>query len=173
MDYHWLFPIIAGTIYLLTPRGCNKTLNWILTGLFVLIWAFEEAIIKINEIYDEPVLTDGLWYDATICGIFAIVAGLFYYLGGKLHFKLALMGVALSFFYLYMGNTGLYYEQYFRDDYYYVESMIALYIAQLFVSSGGMMFSLTDKIVDGASHVDRTDRNRAGNSHARNGGPRC
>lgn len=149
IDYHWIFPLMAVTIYCCTPKGCNKTISWILTGLFVLIWSFEEARVRVNADAIaqglEPIYTDGLWYDGFICCLFAWSAFNFYILGGKIQFRLALTGVALCLFFACLGNTGLYYEETFRANFYYVEIMIGLYLAQLLVSTGGMMFALSNK----------------------------
>lgn len=178
MNYHWIFPIMALTIYCCTPKGCNKTINWILSGLFVLIWSFEEYIERSNAIDISsgfmPNFTDGLWYDWLIAGLFLVAAFLFYRSGGKVQFKLALFGVVLCLFYAYLGSTGLYYEENFRRDFYYVETMIGLYLAQLFVSTGGMMFALSNKWMGehyGANIINSRDHSR--NSHVDNGDPRC
>jgi hypothetical protein len=102
IDYHWIFPLMAVTIYCCTPKGCNKTISWILTGLFVLIWSFEEAIIRVNEGLSEPLITDGLMYDGSIAALFGISAFLFYRAGGKVQFKLALVGIALCSLYAFI-----------------------------------------------------------------------
>jgi len=150
---HILFPLLAVIIYFATPKGCDKTLNWILTGLFVLIWSFEEAIVKVNE--SAPVLFDGLWYDGILLCLFSVAAFLFYKSGGRKQFKLSLSGALLCALYAYLGSTGLYYEETFRADYYYVESMICLYFAQLFVAGGGMMLSRSSHIHFGGYHERR------------------
>lgn len=173
--FDWVFPLMAATIYICTPNGCDKKINWALTGLFVLIWSFEEAIVRINETAITPIITDGLWFDGVLMLLFLSVGVLFYLLKGKIQFQLSLVGAFICLVFAYLGSTGLYYDEFFRRDYYYVEIMIALYIAQLFISGGGMVFALSNKIVGGGNHglLAGGDRNIARNNNANNGHPKC
>ena len=168
---HFIFPLLAVIIYFATPKGCNKTINWILTGLFVLIWSFEEAIAQFNT--PVPFLFDGLWYDISLLLIFSLSAFLFNINGGKIQVKLSIVGMFLCSFYIGLGGTGLYYDASFRSDFFYVEAMIALYIAQLFVASGGMMFAIMDKLSIGDRYEHRAvagnSRNYTRSSHVGHG----
>ncbi len=148
-----IFPVLAVLIYWLTPKGCDKTISWILAGLFVLIWSFEEAIVRVNI----PVATifDGAWYDASIMSIFLAASYLLYKAGGKIQYKLSLFGAFICVFYASVGATGLYYGQSFRADYLYAEVMYSLYFLQLFYSGGGMLIARINSATSGANNERR------------------
>ena len=167
----WIFPLLAGTIYIFTPKGCDRTINWILTGLFVLIWSFEEAIVRVNEGMPVPILTDGAWYDLTLFSLFALVSVLFYRAGGKVQFKLSALGAGLCLLYAAWGDSGLYYDASFRSNHYYIEVMVALYLAQLFVAGGGMMYALSNKWMGGGKHgvISSHNRHMSRRSHVNHG----
>lgn len=168
---HILFPLIAIFIYLSTPKGCDKKINWVLSGLFVLIWAFDEGVTQLDPY-------DGLWFDSVIFIYYAWAAYLFRCYGGKIQFRLSLLGISMCIIYACIGYQ-LNFEEInggkWRDVYFYTEAMIGLYIAQLFIAGGGMMLARINNITIGQVNELRTaagyHRNTSGHSNAGNGAP--
>lgn len=167
MNFEWLFPLIAVIISKFTPKGCDRLVNWILAGVFVLNWSFQEAIYGASEIpwFSKHVPYDGLWFDVITMGIFGWGAYLFHKSGGKVQRNLAIFAMSLCVFYAYFGTVKLYSNGVREIDMYYDEVFIALYIAQLFVAGGGMMFALSKKWINGAGHVINSRNMRHSTRH--------